>query len=49
MSMKRMVTNSHNEMLLKLSALGFLFGELNHSFKNCKVVPLINMEEMSSE
>lgn len=44
-----MVTNAHNKTLLKLSTLRFLFQELNHSFKKCKVVPLINMEEMNSE
>lgn len=47
MSMMRMVTNAHNKMLLKLSALRFLFGE--PFFQKCKVVPLINMEEMNSE
>lgn len=49
MSVMRMVTIAHNKMLLKLSVLRFLFGEMNHSFKKCKVVPLINMEEMNSE
>lgn len=26
-------------MLLKLSVVRFLFGEMNHSFKKCKTVP----------
>jgi len=37
MSMMRMVTNAHNKMLLKLSVLRVLFGEMNHSFKNVKL------------
>jgi len=38
MSMMRMVTNAHNKMLLKLSVLRVLFGEMNHSFKNVKLI-----------
>lgn len=49
MSKMRIVTNAYNEMLLKLSVLRFLFGEMNHSFKKYKAVSLINMEEMNSE
>ena len=49
MSKMRIVTNAYNEMLLKLSVLRFLFGEMNRSFKKYKAVPLINMEEMNSE